>query len=63
MPWVWFEPAIPAFERAKTVHALDRGATVTGAGSDNAAKLGIKVFMLLAWHQLNKMAIASFKNI
>jgi hypothetical protein len=23
MPWVGFEPTIPAFERAKTVHALD----------------------------------------
>jgi hypothetical protein len=28
MPWVGFEPMIPAFERAKTVHALDRTATV-----------------------------------
>jgi hypothetical protein len=25
-----FEPTIPAFERAKTVHALDRAATVIG---------------------------------
>jgi hypothetical protein len=30
MPWVRFEPTIPASERAKTVHALDRSATVTG---------------------------------
>jgi hypothetical protein len=28
MPWVGFEPTIPVFERAKTVHALDREATV-----------------------------------
>jgi hypothetical protein len=27
---VGFEPMIPAFERAKTVHALDRAATVFG---------------------------------
>jgi hypothetical protein len=27
MPWVGFEPTIPVFERAKTVHALDRAAT------------------------------------
>jgi hypothetical protein len=27
---VRFEPTIPAFERAKTVHALDRAATVIG---------------------------------
>jgi hypothetical protein len=28
MPCVGFEPMIPAFERAKTVHVLDRAATV-----------------------------------
>jgi hypothetical protein len=28
MPRVGFEPTIPAFEQAKTVHALDRAATV-----------------------------------
>jgi hypothetical protein len=32
MPSVGFEPTIPAFERAKTVHALDRTATVLGNG-------------------------------
>jgi hypothetical protein len=30
MPCVEFEPTIPASERAKTAHALDRSATVTG---------------------------------
>jgi hypothetical protein len=30
MPRVGFEPTIPAFERTKTVHALDRAATVIG---------------------------------
>jgi hypothetical protein len=30
MPRVGFEPTIPAFERAKTIHALDRAATVIG---------------------------------
>jgi hypothetical protein len=30
MSRVGFEPMIPAFERAKTVHALDRAATVIG---------------------------------
>jgi hypothetical protein len=30
MPYVGFETTIPAFERAKTVHALDRAATVIG---------------------------------
>jgi hypothetical protein len=30
MPRVGFEPTIPAFERTKTVHTLDRVATVIG---------------------------------
>jgi hypothetical protein len=30
MSRVGFEPTIPAFERAKTVHALDRAAAVIG---------------------------------
>jgi hypothetical protein len=30
---VEFEPTIPASERAKTVHALDRSATVIGGSS------------------------------
>jgi hypothetical protein len=30
MSRVGFEPAIPVFERAKTVHALDRAVTVIG---------------------------------
>jgi hypothetical protein len=29
MPYVIFEPTIPASEQAKTVHALDRSATMT----------------------------------
>jgi hypothetical protein len=33
MPRVGFEPRIPVFERAKTVPALDRAATVTGTQS------------------------------
>jgi hypothetical protein len=30
MPLVEFEPTTPVFEREKTVHALDRPATVSG---------------------------------
>jgi hypothetical protein len=30
MSWVGFEPTIPVFQRAKTVHALDRAVTVIG---------------------------------
>jgi hypothetical protein len=31
MPLVGFEPTIPALQQAKTVHALDRAATVIGS--------------------------------
>jgi hypothetical protein len=31
MTWVGFEPTIPVFERTKTVHALNRAATVIGS--------------------------------
>jgi hypothetical protein len=30
MPEVGFVPPIPVFERAKTIHALERAATVSG---------------------------------
>jgi hypothetical protein len=30
MPLMRFEPTIPVLKRAKTFHALDRSATVTG---------------------------------
>jgi hypothetical protein len=33
MPQMGFESTIPVFEQAKTVHALDRAATVTGLAS------------------------------
>jgi hypothetical protein len=36
MPWMEFEPSFPASERAKTVHALVRSATVTGKYKINA---------------------------
>jgi hypothetical protein len=35
MPWAGFEPVIPAFEIAKTVHALDRTATVIDIAKNN----------------------------
>jgi hypothetical protein len=30
MPQVWLEPMFPVFETEKTIHALDRAATVIG---------------------------------
>jgi hypothetical protein len=31
MPWLGFEPTIPVFERAKTVHTVDRAVAVIGS--------------------------------
>jgi hypothetical protein len=39
MPRVGFEPTIPASKRAKTVHALDHSATVTGSGRRGEVKI------------------------
>jgi hypothetical protein len=38
MPQVEFEPTVPAFEWAKTVHALDRMGTVIGISHINTKK-------------------------
>jgi hypothetical protein len=38
-----FQPTIPAFERAKTVHALDRAATVVGFGTEWGRKKKLRV--------------------
>jgi hypothetical protein len=39
MPWDGFEPTTPAFERAKTVHALDHAATAIGSVGNTVLKL------------------------
>jgi hypothetical protein len=41
IPWVGFELTIPAFERAKTCHALDHAATVIGS-----ARYGVCIFLV-----------------
>jgi hypothetical protein len=42
MPRVRFEPTIPLFERATTVHALDRAATVPGTRNIEIKKPRLK---------------------
>jgi hypothetical protein len=42
MSWVGLEPTIPAFERAKTIHALDRATTVIGFAVYKLKYLGHK---------------------
>jgi hypothetical protein len=44
MPRVGFEPTIPVFERAETVHVLDRAATVNGDFPTRTAK---NLFLIL----------------
>jgi hypothetical protein len=39
MPGVGFEPTIPVFERAKTVHTLDRATNVIGKWKTNLGYL------------------------
>jgi hypothetical protein len=50
MPWVEFEYTIAELERAKTVHALDRAATVIGILPSKGIKYNIvkrKLFPVL----------------
>jgi hypothetical protein len=48
MPRVGFGPTIPAFERAKTFHALDRAATVIG--ETRLQETFIATCWLTGWH-------------
>jgi hypothetical protein len=60
MLWVGFERTIPAFELAKTMHALDRSATVTGRFPISAIKYEL-LFSLK--HSLKLKSICSFNFI
>jgi hypothetical protein len=52
IPWVGFEPTIPASERAKTVHALDSSATVIGISWYSA--FPFDVICQLKFHRLKE---------
>jgi hypothetical protein len=52
-PSVGFEPTIRASERAKTVHALDREATVTGAHLYSMYNMAIIFGCMMKIHPLN----------
>jgi hypothetical protein len=64
-----FEPTIPALERAKTVHALDRAATVIGGldlifmktrgqvgQTENITKFGWRL-VTISWHQISYKSV------
>jgi hypothetical protein len=58
MPQVGFEPMIPVFERAKTVRALERTATVIGLESSTAHKIKESLVTLeRTWQAEIKMAL------
>jgi hypothetical protein len=48
MPYVGFEHTIPAFERAKTVHALDHTRTVIGIYPLNLSDIGVTFFAVMS---------------
>jgi hypothetical protein len=55
MPWVGFEPTIPALVRAKTIHALDHVATVIGcAMSLKRHCSNLRFVMELRWVDMNQ---------
>jgi hypothetical protein len=67
MPCLGFEPTIPASDRAKTVHALDRLATVTGfaelvpANKDmlsNTGGTGVSVAICTWKSRLNRIRVS-----
>jgi hypothetical protein len=43
MPRVGFEPTTSVFEQAKTVHDLDRAATVIGAGGGGFTHVNVEI--------------------
>jgi hypothetical protein len=49
-PQVAFEPMTPVFERAKTVHALDRAATVIGHSTIYAFKFSNRNSVAMTWN-------------
>jgi hypothetical protein len=57
MPWVGFEPTFQASERAKTVHALDRAATVTGGLLTTIfiVLCNVGVYLISSDHQLYRV--------
>jgi hypothetical protein len=56
MPQVGFEPTIPVFERAKTVHAFDHAPIVIGSPKYHSflfVRVGFVYFLFYNKHELN----------
>jgi hypothetical protein len=73
MPRVVFETTIPAFEQAKTVHALDRAAALIGncsVGTENFSYPSISVLLRMhkrhlsdTWHRILGCVIAQAVSV
>jgi hypothetical protein len=72
MPWVGFEPTIPTFEQAKTVHALHRATTVVGRSTISTTILlfahhlfigGYERELISLWHYKENNKLQDLKNI
>jgi hypothetical protein len=57
---VGFEPTIPVFERAKTVHVLDRAATVLGTNQINIDNISSSTLTGLLPFKMNYEIITNF---
>jgi hypothetical protein len=63
MPRVGFEPTIPAFEWAKTVHVLDRAATVFGIAHRRVQHLELpRIYTQLKTSTAIGISVSSFLN-
>jgi hypothetical protein len=58
MPQVGFEPTIPVFVRAKTVHILDRAATVIGV-----TPCSLEYLLTFRRNTLNKLRVEEVVHI
>jgi hypothetical protein len=62
MPWMGFEPAIPAFERSTSVHALDRTATVIGIQVPSLMKILTGLIVSGVFHVVTKLWTADIQT-
>jgi hypothetical protein len=64
MPWVVFEPTIPVLEQARTVHALDRAATLIGVQitylTDFRVWFKVILYVIFSWRRWRQKHIKCF---
>jgi hypothetical protein len=61
MPWVGLESTIPAFERTKTVHILERAATVIGSYSSKQQEF-IIYELIYSLHFISGIIVKNLEN-